>query len=421
MTTVVLTTRPVQQWSHGYDLRVANLCRQLAVAQHLVIVPLEDTGPEPAGKRIEADRIFESITNLGRAGLHEPRALRHLRLSEEHFVRQAHPEYFARAVTAIRKACRSTGADRMVVFGTGLTGIARAVGMRGVLFDVCDSFSLTLQRKLAFEGTSPGWVGRCNVVLALRRWRRCEGVLPHAFTQVTTINEADSEEIRVCAGGLARNVHTVPNGVSDTFLESARVPATQQRHGVAFWGNLEFAPNRDAMRYFFRQVYLPHLKGGGLEICVIGRGAEPWLVELARLDPKIRLLGYVDDLLGAIRQYPIMINPMRIGSGMKNKVVEAFAAGLAVVSTDLGMESIAGAAAGSHHLIADSSKDFAGAIEQLCADTALRQALVANASRLVSERYTWSAVGRAWRHLHDSLQAAADDRADIEQGAPCAY
>lgn len=421
MTTVVLTNRPIEQWRHGYDLRVANLCRELAAAQHLVIVPLNGAESTVIGKVIELDRIFESITDLGRAGMRNPRALRHLRLSEEHFLRGAQPEYFARSVATIRAICRRTGAERMVVFGARLAGLARAVGMPRVLLDVCDSASLTLRRRLASEEAPRGWISRCNGALALRRWRRCEGALPRVFAQVTTVNEADSQEIRACAGGFASNVHTVPNGVGKAFLDSARLPAAQQRCGVAFWGNLEFGPNRDAMRYFFKQIYLPHLQERGFEICVIGRGAEPWLVELAQRDPKIRLLGYVDDLLAAIREYPVMVNPMRIGSGMKNKVIEAFAGGLAVVSTELGMESISGAVAGAHHLTAESSEAFAGAIERLCADATLRLGLVANASRLVRERYTWSAVGSAWRHLHDKLQCNADDRAGLEQRTPCEY
>jgi hypothetical protein len=305
-------------------------------------------------------------------------------------------------VTEIRDICRRTGARRLVVFGTPLSGLAHAVDMPRVLFDVCDSVSLTLRRKLAFE-RSRGQGVRLSSALALRRWRSCEGALPRTFAQVTTINEADSEEIRQCAGGGVCNVHTVPNGVGDLFLEAHRVPAMPLQSGVAFWGNLGFGPNRAAMRYFFDEVYWPYLQARGIGVCVIGRDAEPWLADLARRDPKVRLLGYVDDLVGTIREYPVMINPMRTGSGMKNKVLEAFATGLAVVSTDLGMESIAEAVPSVHHLASNTPEGFAAAIERLCADAALRQALTSNALRLVRDRYTWSVVGDRWRRLHDEL------------------
>jgi hypothetical protein len=403
MSTIVVTSRPIEQWAHGYDLRVANLCREVRSPQHLIIVPLEATRSIPSERTIDDGAIFETVNHLGRAGLGKPRALRHLRLSEEHFLRRAHPEFFAGTVRAIREIRQRTGADRMVVFGPALAGVARAVGMQRVLYDVIDSFSLRLSRGLASQATVRGLGGRCKNALALRRWRGCEGALPHAFAQVTTINEADSEEIRECAGGRPGNVHTVPNGVGDWFLDGRKAPLGPLRHGVAFWGNLEFGPNRDAMRYFFQQIYWPHLQGRGLEICVVGRGAEPWLIELAQRDANVRLLGFVEDLVQVIRAYPVMINPMRTGGGMKNKVLEAFASGLAVVSTELGMESITGAAAGTHHLAADSAEAFAQAVERLCSDSHLRRLLVDNGARLVAERYTWRAVGSRWRSLHDDL------------------
>jgi glycosyltransferase involved in cell wall biosynthesis len=100
-----------------------------------------------------------------------------------------------------------------------------------------------------------------------------------------------------------------------------------------------------------------------------------------------------------VAEYPVMVNPMRIGSGMKNKVLEAFGIGLAVVSTRLGMESVPEARDGEHYLEAEDAAAFArqvlAAIDAQPGLEVLRQ----RAQQLVRERYLWSAVGRRWRQL----------------------
>lgn len=401
--TVVVTNRRIELREHGYDLRVASLCRQLGTLQHLLVVPV-DAFNVRAEIAIDMAEIFESVTDMGRADLGAPARLRHFRLSEQHYLGRAHPRFFARAVRTLRELIERTAADRLIVFGSALAAVAAAAGTRRVLFDVCDSESLALQRRLDFDARArpgtPSPAGR----LALHRWRACEGRLPRMFARVTSINEADSDEIRNAAGSpVPDNVHTIPNGVTQELLDAPGEPSVECVAGVAFWGNLAFAPNREALRWFLCDVYVPYLKSSGMEVCIIGRGAEPWLSELAAHDPNIKLLGFVDDLAGVIRRYPVMINPMVIGSGMKNKVLEAFAARLAVVSTTLGMESIAGAVAGKHHLVVDRPSDFAYAVQRLVASPQERCRLVEHAAQFVAQRYTWAAIGASWRALHDRL------------------
>lgn len=406
--TLVVTTRRIERREHGYELRVANLCRQLGAEQHLLVVPIERDAA-PAEPTIEMTEVFESVTEVSDADFRDAALLRHFRLSEEHFLKRAYPRFHARAVRALRETMVRTSADRLIVFGSGLAGIAAAAGTSRVLFDVCDSITLALRRQLDFDARTNGRGARwpASGRLALHRWRTCEGRLPRSFAQVTTINDADSDEIRSAAGlPEPANVHTVPNGVTEGLLDAHRKPQAVSVNGVAFWGNLAFAPNREALRHFLRDIYLPYLEGSGIEVCIVGRGAEPWLVELASQHPNIKLLGFVEDLAGVIRRYPVMVNPMVIGSGMKNKVLEAFAAKLAVVSTPLGMESIAGAIAGRHHVAADRPSDFAQAVLRLCAAPHERRRLVEEAARLVEQRYTWSAIGASWRALHDGLREA---------------
>jgi hypothetical protein len=394
MATIVLTTRPVMELACGYDLRVVNLCRQMRDTLHLVVVQLGDVLDVEA--RIDRDAVFESITEFRLQAEDRPSWKRHFRTEEGAFLPLAFPARFGELVHDIQQIAKARSADRMVVFGSELAGLARATGFARVLFDVCDCISLTMVRRAAHNG------GRETFRERLQRWRwqRTEAHLPSWFRHVTTINDADSEQLRRLSGTPALNVHTVPNGVGEQFITNRRPQFTVR--GVAFWGNLPFGPNRDAIRYFMDHIYRPYLEGRDVEVCIIGRGPDPWLVDWAAKDPHVKLLGFVDDLTAVASRYAVMINPMRTGSGMKNKVLEAFAMGLGVVSTSLGMEAFPDARSGVHCLVHDAPEQFAASVLRLLDDHELRHRITAEAQRLVLARYRWEAIGEQWNALLDA-------------------
>ena len=395
MSTLVITNRYPNSSTHGYDLRVFSLSSYLQGPRHLLVAPFDanDTGPST----LDVDSIFRTTEALRAPFAGAASFGRHLRVSDAQFLKLAYPRPFAAAVAQIREAVKRYQADRLIVFGTNLASVARAVDFPRMVLDVCDSVALTQARQYRHDRARLNARERVRARLHLWRSQQCEAALPSWFSRVTTINQADTNEVIRLAGGTAANVHTVPNGVGEQFLEPLRNgPRTR---GVAFWGNLTFAPNREAVRYFAESIYLPFLKPAGVRVCIIGKGAEPWLLDLARSDPQIELKGFVDQLPQAVAEYPVMVNPMLIGSGMKNKVLEAFGLGLVVVSTSLGAEAFPEAVAGTHYLRADEPASFAAAVLEVLDQTSRRNSLRASARSLLEANYRWEAIGRRWNEL----------------------
>lgn len=396
MTSLVVTARPLSTVTSGYDLRVVNLCAQLTGEQHLVVVPLMSDSGVTGDHSIDASRHFASVLSIarpqGRRGWR-----RFLRRSEADYLRLAHPTYFAGLVDTLRERVRGTGAQRVIYFGADFAGLARAAGFRDVVVDVCDSYTLTLERQRKLPGSRHGLRENISTALALSRWRRAEADLLSVARVVTTINEADSDAVRRQAPLLAGKVLTVPNGVDVSMSPSVGGDAGPPARCVAFWGNLAFGPNREAMRFFFERVFAPFLSDSGIEVRIIGHGAEPALTEMCARYPRVRLFGFVEDLSEALRGCPVMINPMVSGSGMKNKVLEAFVRRMAVVTTSLGVEAFPDLRAGEHACVADDPAAFAAGILQLLDSAPARSPMTDRAYRLVSESYSWNAVGRRWR------------------------
>jgi hypothetical protein len=394
MKSLVLTSRPVKLLRHGYDIRVANLCARMPGERHLAVVPLgpEDRRPATLDQRQSFDTVEQLAPLFGRKSWR-----RFARVTEDHFLERSYPQSFAGVLKRLEHIVRERDITHVVVFGSNLAELGHRLRHSRTMVDVCDSVALTLRRAMEGGERAGSATQRWQARWDLHRWRATEGALPSRFRVVTTINDADSREIMALSSLRGAQVHTVPNGVADTYL--APMPPPGHRRGVAFWGNLFFPPNAHALRHFMLDVYLPHLQQHGVEVFVAGDGAPGWLQDLAARDRNVKLAGFVDDLRTAVAPYPLMVNPMTIGSGLKNKVLEAFGLGLCVVSTTLGMEAFPRAQPGVHHRLGDDPAGFAAAVLSLLDDEPARRAMREAANRLLHEHYPWDVVGRQWNEL----------------------
>jgi glycosyltransferase involved in cell wall biosynthesis len=97
---------------------------------------------------------------------------------------------------------------------------------------------------------------------------------------------------------------------------------------------------------------------------------------------------------------------MRIGGGVRLKLLEALALELPVVSTSMGAEGLAGLSAGEHCLIADDTAGFAEATLRLLDDPALGRRLGAAGRELVRQRYDWSVVVPQLEALYQKIVGA---------------
>ena len=87
-------------------------------------------------------------------------------------------------------------------------------------------------------------------------------------------------------------------------------------------------------------------------------------------DPRIELVGPVADAVPELARAKVAIVPLLAGSGTRVKIIEAWAAGVPVVSTPLGAEGLP-ARAGEHLLLADDAPGFRDAVSSLLASPAL--------------------------------------------------
>jgi glycosyltransferase involved in cell wall biosynthesis len=146
------------------------------------------------------------------------------------------------------------------------------------------------------------------------------------------------------------------------FRAEGREPLT-----MLFVGSFRHDPNRIAMDWFSRSV-LPLIlaREPGARLVVVGSDPPP-AHAYEDLAANLQMLGYVEDVRGPLEQYAVFVCPILSGSGVRVKLLEAFAAGIPVVSTMVGAEGLA-SQDGEICRLADSAEGFAERVLALWRD-----------------------------------------------------
>lgn len=215
------------------------------------------------------------------------------------------------------------------------------------------------------------------------------------------VSDADRDAFVSLAPDLADKVVTVPIGVdTDYFTVAERRPDAQTILSI---GTMSWLPNVDAMRWFVSEILpLIRAKKPGAHVCIVGANPAIQVVALGKRDPAVVISGTVPDVRPYAKECGVFVVPLRSGSGVRVKILNALAMGLPVVSTRIGAEGIA-VTHGENILIADTPHQFADAVCRVLHDRAFADRLGANGRALVEEKYTWDAVGKRLHAVYDRV------------------
>ena len=161
------------------------------------------------------------------------------------------------------------------------------------------------------------------------------------------------------------------------FTATGRQPDT-----ILFVGNFRHTPNQQALRYFLERIY-PRIREARPSARLIVAGAEGPPSFVQTLDrPGVEYLGEIEDIRSVLENYAVFVAPILTGSGVRVKLMEAFAAGIPVVSTSIGAEGLRGANVDIAE-VADRPADFARATVRLLQDQSYARQLAYNARQVV--------------------------------------
>src|SRR6185369_15702515 len=162
---------------------------------------------------------------------------------------------------------------------------------------------------------------------------------------------------------------------------------------MLFLGSWRHDPNRVAVDWFVRQVLpLVLAQEPGAKLVIAGSDPPPEHT-YADQAANMQMLGYVEDVRDALARYAIFVCPILSGSGVRVKLLEAFAAGMPVVSTLVGAEGLA-RKDGEFCALADDPAEFAGHVIALLRDPERAAAMAMRARAEVETNWDMAAITR---------------------------
>lgn len=251
---------------------------------------------------------------------------------------------------------------------------------------IVDYDDITHRKMLRLLPIQHGIVRRLHTWYQALVYRHAELTRFRGYKQIVVCSEEDASYLR--SHGVAP-VAIIRNGVSfDSPPQDkpARTPGTPLR--AVFLGNMAHAPNIDALRYCVEEI-LPRTGSSLSKLDVIGSNASPELKQ--ELGNRVHFRGFVDDVGAALQEYDVMLAPLRFGSGTKLKLLEAMAANLPIVTTDIGAEGLMLENEVSA-MIVNTPEEMASALQRLADDSNLGRRTAENARQLMERNFMWSSI-----------------------------
>jgi polysaccharide biosynthesis protein PslH len=227
---------------------------------------------------------------------------------------------------------------------------------------------------------------------------RYERLVFPRFDSCVVVGETDARAIRSVAP--SSQVVVIPMGIDTEYYR----PMSVKTDGASFvfHGNLEYAPNIQAAMEFARLIF-PLIRRHAPQAVFRLVGAKPAkeIREIASW-PGVRLSADLPDLRNTLCSSSVYVCPLRYGTGVKNKLLEAMALALPIISYPEGVNGI-DCIPEKHLLLADDPQEFARLALDLLNNPPHAQELGRAARQFVEENFSWESRARSFERLY--LQA----------------
>lgn len=352
----------------GHSMRSYGIVRALAEQRGVDLLYTRFDAPEP-------DAAYTTIDGLE---LHEAISSRGARRAAAYARALAGgvPGWIARAVSpelaaAATRLAGAPGRGRVIADGpaaaAALAGLAR---LRPVIYNAHNLES-------GFRGEISEQEAR-----GAQRLRRFERAVLARSAESWMVSHADLAGAReLCPEARLRYV---PNVVDAAAIEPVGAPPPERR--TLFVATFTYEPNRAGLRFLIDHVLpLVWAELPDAELMIVGRGLD----EPPSEDPRVRALGFVEDLRPAYAAARCAVVPLLAGGGTPLKFVEALAHGLPIIATPAAVKGL-DVRDGRDCLIADGPQAFAAALVGVLRDGAGELGM--RGRRLALEHYSIEAL-----------------------------
>ena len=221
-----------------------------------------------------------------------------------------------------------------------------------------DAVSMLFERNARAE---PDFLRRLYTRVQWRKTLRFESDWLSRFDGVAVVSPVDREYLRRHCPEL--EIEVAPNGVDGEYFHP--FSDAVEEPSILFRGVMSFLPNEDAASYFYKEI-LPRVRRSlpQTKFYIVGKEPGQFWIRQAQRDPLLQVTGFAQDLRPWMARAGVIVVPMRIGPGIKNKILEPMAMAKTVVATPMSCAAIE-ARDGEHLFLAEGSEEFAQKVLRL--------------------------------------------------------
>ena len=256
--------------------------------------------------------------------------------------------------------------------------------------DYQDIFSYGMKRRADIAS----FVTRPIYNMEYRRLKHYEAAIFDDFDVRTIISEPDR---KLFPHEKLDEILIIPNGVDHDFFKPME---REKKYDLVFTGNMSYPPNVNAVEYLAYEI-LPIVWKTRPETTLYIAGATPDPKVKKAASDKIIVSGWLDDIRDAYAQSRVFIAPMRIGTGLQNKLLEAMSMRLPAITSPLANASL-GAKPNEEILIGSNAQEMAQHIITLLTDTQKAEQIAQAGFDFTNRVYDW---GRATERLEEAMKS----------------
>lgn len=222
--------------------------------------------------------------------------------------------------------------------------------------------------------------------LQVRKLRAYEGPICAKLDKCLMVSKDDEDKLKAMFAPVRSAV--IPPAVDTDYFAPVSTPV--RPFSILWFGALGWQPNVDSLEWFIREIF-PMILAQCPQAKLYVAGSGTIHKRNFTFPPRSEFIGFVEDIRQIIGTCEVAVVPLRIGSGVRLKILELFSMGKAVVATRLGAEGT-GAIHEKHLLLADSADSFSGSVIRLFCDPDLKQRLSVAARSFAVDTFSCNKV-----------------------------
>lgn len=245
------------------------------------------------------------------------------------------------------------------------------------VIDFQDSLSKNTERRMS---SSKG-IWKHVLHYEFKMLRSCEYTAFDIFDEMAIISKPDRDAI---PHPYSDTIEILPNGIDAEYFKPMEV---EKDYDIVFCGNMHYVPNVDAAKFLVKEIMpLVWEKHPDAKVLISGINPDSSVKRLE--NGNVTVSGWVEDIRQSYSRSRIFVAPMRLGSGLQNKLLEAMAMRIPCVTTPLANSSL-GAEDGAQILVAETAEKLANNILRLLENPQLSQDIAQCGHEYVTSNFSW--------------------------------